>query len=170
MRYGSSFSGIDTFAAAVEAETEGEFTYGHACEWDGTARKGLLAAWRRYGLTEATCYHDARGPEAADATPVDLFVMSPTCEPHSKRNHHPDPAQQVSSMADFWRSLEFVRRTRPPVVIVENVDRGSAVGPITGMLLRLEGYAVESAELDPRRHALAPMARERRFWLLTRLD
>ena len=40
------------------------------------------------------------------------------------------------------------------------------VPQLTALLLRLPGYRVWTAMLDPREVADAPMARERQFWLL----
>ena len=169
LTYGSAYSGIDTFAAAVDAETGGAFTYAHASESDAVARRGLLAAWSGRGLTEAACHWDAAGEDATRAAAVDLFVCTPTCEAFSKRNHHRDEAEQLSSLTQFWSSLAYVRRARPRVVVVENVGELSATGPLTGLLQRLEGYALEGGVLDPREVAKSPMVRERHFWILARL-
>ena len=56
------------------------------------------------------------------------------------------------------------------MAILENVADASAVGPITGLLARLGGYTLETSTLDPRWTAGEPVARERRFWVLTRAD
>ena len=58
MKYGSGYSGIDTFVAAVHAETGGEFTYEFASESQPHVRRGLLHAWGGSGLTEERCYWD----------------------------------------------------------------------------------------------------------------
>ena len=42
MMYGSAYSGVDTFAAAVEAEMEGDWTYEFASEASRTVRGALL--------------------------------------------------------------------------------------------------------------------------------
>ena len=96
------------------------------------------------------------------------MVTTPNCEAYSKRNHGRTHADQRASLEDVWRGLGYVRRRRPRVVVVENATDVSAEGPITGLLARLEGYSLESGILDPRTTAGAPMARERRFWVLTR--
>ena len=64
-KYGSSFSGVDTFAAAVEAELGGDWSYVFAGECFPPARCALLHAWSRRGLVEANCVENARGGEAA---------------------------------------------------------------------------------------------------------
>jgi hypothetical protein len=61
MTYGSAWSGIDTFAAAVEAETGGEWRYAFASESGKRLRRALVASWGGRGLTAARCHEDARG-------------------------------------------------------------------------------------------------------------
>ena len=53
-------------------------------------------------------------------------------------------------------------------MIVENVSEPSAVGPMTGLLARIEGYKMETGMLDPREVARMPVARERQYWVLER--
>ena len=84
--YGSAFSGIDTFAAAVDEELEGDWTYSFASERDETARRGLAMAWAARGLQDNMIYRDARAAEAAGGPRVDLYVTTPTCEKSSRRN------------------------------------------------------------------------------------
>ena len=55
--YGSAFSGIDTFAAAVEAELRGDFVYEFASEKDKVVRAALMESWGRYGLECDLCFH-----------------------------------------------------------------------------------------------------------------
>ena len=166
LAYGSAFSGIDTFASAVDKATGGLWTYEFASEPDPIARRALLKAWSRHGLSELGCFRNACSLEACTAPPVDLFVCTPECDAHSKRNHSRNAADQRVSLEDLWKSLEYVRLQKPTVVVVENVNEPSSIGPITGLLARLEGYRLESAMLDPRGVAKMPIARERRFWVL----
>ena len=168
MRYGSAYSGVDTFAAAIEAELGEDWTYAAACELDDTVRGALLAAWGCRGLTEETCGHDAGSEEAAGLPAVDLWVITPTCESYSKRNHLRTAKVQNVALGKVWKALEYARRQRPRVIVVENVAEAGAVGPITGLMARMEGYDMEAAKLDPRTVAKAPVAREREFWVLTR--
>ena len=169
-RYGSAFSGVDTFAAAVEAEYAREFDYVFASEKERRPRDALRRAWGRYGLTAEHTYDDACGPEATTAPEVDLWVCTPTCESYSKRNHNRTVKAQNLSLGKVWKSLQYVVNRRPAVVVIENVTEVGATGPMSGLLARLEGYAVEAGELDPRTTAHAPIARERYFWVLTRTD
>jgi site-specific DNA-cytosine methylase len=169
MLYASAYSGIDTFAEALDAELNGEFEYAHASESNEIVRRGLLAAWKKRGLKEARCYWDACKGGAVEEARADLFVLTSTCEEHSKKNHNPSQAKKAQALSRVWRSLAYVRRAMPEVVVVENVNEPSIVGPMTGMLGRLRGYRLEGGKLDPRETAKAPMARERYFWVLTRV-
>ena len=166
MTYGSAFSGIDTFAAAVEAEMGEHWTYEFASEYDEAPRRSLLRAWGPRGLKEEACFKDARDDFAACAERVDLYVTTPECTAHSRRNHAPSAKDQRTSLEEFWASLAYVRRKHPRVVIVENVHEPSSVGPMTGLLSRIPGYEIESGELTPQAVAKMPIARDRHFWVL----
>jgi hypothetical protein len=171
MRYASAFSGIDTFAAALEQEFGDNFTYLFASEKNATVRKALLAAWSGHGLESGQCDVDATSQASVHREKVDLWVITPTCESYSKRNHSTGEAEttaQNMASAKVWQALEYVRLKRPRVVVVENVAEASAQGPITGLLSRIEGYTLEACALGPQEAAGAPMARDRQFWILTR--
>ena len=77
--YGSAFSGIDTFASAVDQATGGLWTYEFASEPDPIARRVLLRAWSRHGLSELGRFKNACSLEACMAPTVDLFVCTPEC-------------------------------------------------------------------------------------------
>ena len=166
MTYGSAFSGIDTFAAAVEAEMGEDWTYVFASECEAAPRRSLLRAWGPRGLKEEACFEDARGDHAACADQVDFYVTTPECTAHSRRNHTPSAKEQRTSLEEFWASLAYVRRRHPRVVVVENVHEPSSVGPMTGLLSRIPGYEIESGELTPQTVAKMPIARDRHFWVL----
>ena len=164
LTYGSAFSGIDTFAAAVEAELGERWTYVFASEIEASPRAALLKAWGPRGLK--SCYEDALGEGATSAPTVDLYVTSPECTAHSKRNHSRSATSQRTSLEAFWKSLGYVRARHPTVVVVENVNEPSSNGPITGLLARLSGYKLETGTLDPLKVARMPISRERQFWVL----
>ena len=168
LTYGSAYSGIDTFAAAVEKATGGDWSYTFASELEESTRNGLLAAWGVRGLTFMSCHYNALSEAARTSPQVDLFVITASCEPHSRRNHSPSHADQRASLEDVWAGLGYVREARPRVVVMENVNEASSAGPLTGLLARLEGYTMEAGVLDPEADGSAPMARERHFWVLTR--
>jgi hypothetical protein len=77
MLYGSAYSGVDTFAAAVEAEMSGDWEYAFASEQNGTVRRGLLRAWSGRGLTADHCHNDAMGEPALSSQHVDLYETTP---------------------------------------------------------------------------------------------
>ena len=168
LRYGSSFSGIDTFAAALDAELRDPWVYVFASESDRVSRRALVETWSHRGLCVTQCYTDVTSEEAVAAPAVDIYVTTPECEAHSRRNHDRNAADQRVSLEAVWDSLAYVRRARPRVVVMENVTEASSVGPITGLLGRLSGYHLETGVLDPRNIAKMPIARERQFWVLTR--
>ena len=170
MRYGSIFSGIDTFAAGLEAEFGSEWTYAFASECDGTTRKALLTAWGAKGLAGSHCHEDGRSDGAVNEERVDLVVITGNCESHSRRNHNRNARDQHTSLKDIWAALGYVRKQSPKAVIVENVTDASSVSAITGLLGRLAGYSLERGMLDPRDVADMPVARERMFWLLVRTE
>ena len=167
-RYGSAYSGVDTFAAAVEAELGNDWRYEFASEPSPAVRRGLLYAWGPKGLREQMCFHDAGGEDATSAPTVDLFVITPECTAHSRRNHDQSAQDQRCSLEAFWSSLEYVREQRPGVVVVENVHEPSSTGPMTGLLGRIGGYSMEVGTLDPRSVAKMPIARVRSYWVLKR--
>jgi hypothetical protein len=173
MRYASAFSGIDTFAAALEQELGDGFgfSYVFASEQDKSVRRALIAAWCEHGLVPDQCDVDATSEASIHREEVDLFVITPTCESYSKRNHLVGVAESTAqnmATSKVWQALGYVRLRRPRVVVVENVAEASAQGPITGLLSRIEGYTLEACVLGPQDAAGAPMARDRQFWILTR--
>ena len=169
LTYGTAYTGLDLFAAAVEMYFGNEWRYSHASESAAHVRKALLNAWGCRGLTEATCHRDARGDAATHAPTVDLFVHTSVCEPHSKRNHGRTCTAQATALTDVERSLTYVREQKPRVAVLENVNEPSAVGAMSGLLSRIQGYeSVEEGALTPQGTARVPMARERHFWVLVR--
>ena len=107
-------------------------------------------AWAARGLQDDMVYRDARAAEAAGGPRVDLYVTTPTCEKYSRRNHRKTATGQHLTLGEVWDSLRCVREKRPRVVVVENVSEPEAIGPMTGLLSRLEGYRRRTAPLDPR--------------------
>ena len=170
LSYGSAYSGIDTFAAAVDVETCGKWAYMFVSEKCKTVRKALLSAWGCRGLEHVSCYKNACSSGATTAPYVDLWVISPSCEAYSRRNHSRKGTVQARALCDVGAAFEYVHTRRPRVVVVENVNEKTVSGPLTGILSRLKGYSIEAGPLDPRVVANAPMERDRHFWVLTRLD
>lgn len=168
--YGSAFSGVDSFAAALHCELGRGMQYKFASEPEASSRRALLHAWGRSGLMEERCHYDARGEGALGEERVDIWVATPECQEFSRRNHGRNHSAQCASAGVVWESLGYVRTRRPKAVIVENVNEASVTGLLTGMLGRITGYEMESGVLDPQGTLGEPMARERRFWVLMRKD
>ena len=168
--YGTAFSGVDVAAVGVEAALEGEFKYVFASEKSGRLRAVLAAAWGGRGLTAACCYEDARDERALSAPSVDLWVATPSCKENSGSNRMATDAGRAEAAADFDRSLDYVRRQGPKVVVVENVTASSVVLPITCMLASIPGYEWATGVLDPHVDLGEPVDRTRQFWVGLKLE
>ncbi|KAL1503718.1 hypothetical protein AB1Y20_012190 [Prymnesium parvum] len=155
--YGSAYAGLDGFGAAMEEELGGAWRYAFASERAPHVRRALLHTWARRGLAAPRCHDDAAGHAATHEAAVDLWSLTPSlCE------------RRGASLSEVWASLGYARAAAPRVILVENAAEPEVSEPLTGLLQRLAGYKVASATLDPRTSVGAPMARERRFWVLTR--
>lgn len=166
--YGSAYSGVDGVAAALEAELGETWSYRFASDRLAHVRAALLHAWSGRGLTPSRCHGAAHHGAATAEEAVDLWSLTPSCEPFSRRNRGRSREAQCACLAEVWASLSYARAAAPRVILVENVVEPEVSAPLTGLLQRLEGYVVESAVLDPRVALGEPVARERRFWVLTR--
>ena len=164
-RYGSAYSGIDTFAAAMEAELGAQFKYVFASEHEERLRRALVCAWGGHGLKATHVYDDAEGEAATHAPRVDLYVCTAVCDPHSKHNRQRSEETQMEGMEGVERALRYVENRRPAIVVAENVNEASVVGPLGAMLRRLEGYEWEEGVLDALTTARVPVSRERYFWI-----
>ena len=147
--YGSAWSSIDFFAAGVEKACQGHWQYAFASEKNRKRRLALAAAWRVRGLAAARCYADSTGEEAACAPHVDLFVATPECRKFSTANGTQTAEKNARALAEVWAGLEYVRRSRPKVVLVENVCTRSSLEQLTGLLCRLGGYTVSLPQCTP---------------------
>ena len=110
LTYGSAYSGIDTFAAGVEMALGCNWRYRFGSELNGRRRDGLLAAWSCRGLTYDSCFDDSECAAAVGAQVVDLWVSTPGCEAHSKRNHLRDDDIQRGSLGGVWRQKDCETR------------------------------------------------------------
>ena len=115
--------------------------------------------------------------------PIGLFWMSPDCKHHSKAKGGKPRERAIRGLA--WAGFLWVRRRRPRVVVLENVEEFQKWGPLdwqdqpvreregetfrefVGALRRL-GYAVEWRELRACDYG-APTIR-RRLYLVARCD
>ena len=164
--YGGAFSGGDMLASAVYAETRGQMTHEFASESDRVPRKALLAAWGEAGLTEARCHHDALSEAAVSEARVDVWTSTPGCIKHSRRSNAPD-AEAVLDVARIDRSLDYVRRRRPRVVIMENVNDQRLAERLGAILSRIRGYRWRRAVINPSQDLGSAMDRERAYWVGT---
>ena len=166
--YASAFSGIDVIAGAVHEATGGDWSHRMASEPVKCRRRVMATAWGPYGLSTERTHQDARSDAACLAESVDLFAITPVCQPFSPRNHERSRAKQLRALADTHAALDYVRIARPRAVIVENVNAPEVVQPIDGILGRIPGYAWLKAIVDPRDLGAAS-ARTRCFWVGTRV-
>ena len=162
--WATAFSGIDVPAAVAHARFGHQFRYAFGSEPVPHRRRALLRAWGEQGLTESRLYTDARDPAARREAPVDVFVITPVCQPFSKRNHARDAREQARALADTYAALDYARLARPKVVIVENVEAAELREHMDMMLLAIPGYAWRRATIDPREVG-GFAARLRSFWV-----
>ena len=137
LRYGSMFSGIDTFAVGLEAELGEGWSYRFASECREPAQRALLAAWGARGLTAEAVHGDAQSEEAICEQQVGMLVCSPECGSGSRQNYDRELDTQRVALGKVWVALGYVRRALPKVVVVENVCEPCTVGPQCGSQLRL---------------------------------
>ena len=126
-----------------------------------------MAAWEGAGLTEERCYMDATKGAATEECTVDVWACTAECIKHSRRGR----ASRREAAAAFVRldmSLDYVRRQKPRVVIIENVCDRLLIERLGVALGEIVGYRWRHLELSP--HELGgAMERERAFWIGTAL-
>ena len=59
-------------------------------------QEGLLSAWAERGLRSERCHTDATSEAAVCEEVVDLWVVTPTCEKFSRRNHLKTATEQAA--------------------------------------------------------------------------
>lgn len=173
MTYGSAWSGIDMFAAAVEEEMGRHWRYEFASEKGKKERAALLASWGEHGLTADRCYADATSRDAREERCVDLFIASPECIEFSSKNHTRSKDRQDREIEKIMLGMAYIAHARPKVAIVENVSDPSVVGPLGGVLRRIArsyGYTLSEGTMDPRESMDALAGRKRHYWKLERID
>ena len=169
---GSAFSGVDVAAARLEARTRRVgrgFSVAFASEPVACRRRTLLRAWRRHGLAESHLYQDARSSGARRERAVDVFTLTPVCQPFSSRNRKRHARAKARALADVHAALDYVRNASPRIVIVENVDAPDLRGHMDMMLLGVAGYVWRSAVIDPRMVG-GFAARKRCYWVGVRQE
>ena len=167
--YGSSFSGIDGFAAALHSVSGGRLHYAFAAERRGATRSALLAAWATHGLCEAGALTDARLLGGAGLPRVNLFSCTPPCKPFSKGNEAWTHQARAEALADFHLAMNYVRNLKPDRVIIENVTAPCVVTGIGTILGMLTDYDFVRHELCPFLHFGIPTRRLRSYWIGRRM-
>ena len=161
---------VDMTAAALVAEV-GAIDYLFASEpraktgRDTDVRRGLLAAWGGYGLTDANCFHDARAGDATGAPAVGVWSLTAQCKAHSGANRGRTDDGELASLEDISTAMDYIRNRKPRIVIVENVCTGWVALGITCLLGGIRGYTWKTTALDPLSDMGEPMSRERQFWV-----
>ena len=167
IEYASGCSSVDFFAEAVTDLWPGAWRYRHASESKRLRRLVLEHAWMPDEI-----FADATDPDGRIAAqpPVDLYVLSPNCQPFSKRNKNRNNGGALdlfaSGAADVAAVIDpIIGNHRARVVIVENVATPEAIDIVGAALRRVGGYAWREQTLDAAVHAGYPAARERHFWV-----
>ena len=71
---------------------------------------------------------DACSDQVVKLPRVDLYISTPNCEMHSRRNHSRTLEGRSHSLEDVWASLAYVRANWPEAVVMENVYEVTSVG------------------------------------------
>ena len=158
--YGSSCSGVDFFAEAVNRARPDAWIYAHAAEKNETAVDILCDAWQ-----PEVVYPDATTRAAAEAEPVDLWVCSPECVHFSRRKRGRDAHTVAHGAAHVEAVLGFARLARARVVVIENVSEPDGVGMIDTIASACKAYEWWRQSLDPLTHVGVPVSRDRAFWV-----
>ena len=167
IRYASGCSSIDFFAEAVTDMWPGAWHYCHASESKRLRRLVLEHAWMPDEI-----FADATDPDGriAAQSEVDLYVLSPNCQPFSKRNKKRNDGGALDVFAGGATDVAavvapVVGNYRARVVVVENVATPEAIDIVGSVLRRYDRYVWREQTIDAKIHAGYPVARERHFWV-----
>ena len=162
--YGSAFAGVDLIAVAMELELHDKWEYKFASESQTHLRGALLATWRKRGLTKEWCIDDARHCDATTKAPrVDVWSMTGSCKAYSSANRGRDDDSIELGLIDMYWAMDYVRKHKPRVVLIENVAAEIVVKALQSMMGAMQEYEWQSGVLDPRNVVNAPVARTRFF-------
>ena len=164
LAYATAFTGADVTATIVHHRTGGRWNYQFASEPKPCRRRVLLRAWSHRGLTAERLHEDACGEAARREKTVDLYVITPACQPFSRRNHSRKLHDQARALANTHAALDYVRLAQPRTVMVENVDVPELRGHMDMLLLGIPGYQWRRAIIDPREVG-GFAARQRCYWV-----
>ena len=142
------------------------YTFGSQTNvYKGSVRAGLLAAWGPYGLTEEMCFCDARSEEAVNAPYVDFFTLTGQCCDHSDANSGKEDEDELQSLEDIDRGLDYVRNRKPRVVLMENVSTPWVVLGVNALVGEIRGYVWKAVRINPIKALGWPMGRVRHYWV-----
>ena len=161
---GSICTGLATCHRAADliqdANRGFEISFLFACENGRAARAVLAADFPRLRVYGDVC-------EAEPSLPTcDILTAGFPCQPYSAANRHrkgsADPRSNVVGSI-----LDYVRRARPRIIVLENVIGMLAWGRDTLRLIitafRQHGYCVELEKLSADRHGGLPQHRRRLY-------
>ena len=168
VEYAGAYVGPDTIAAAVQAE-QPDMRYVFGSEKDTHTREACLKAWGGHGLVRERLHMDATSDAATREARVGAWSLTATCCAHSTSNRERTEGDELSSLDDIDRSLDYVRHAGPGVVLIENVCTGWVVLGISDMLGHIDGYVWKTGSFDPWEDQEEPMARRRQFWVGVRV-
>ena len=170
-RYKSDFSGADIVAAAArEVFGPEHWAFIAASEPDAALRNVLLAAYGDSGLSVENLFYDAASEQSVHGDACDLYVSTPECQQHSRRNHHRSQDAVVTATRAFASSVKYVELARPRAIIVENVPEPDCIDAIWDVLCRIHGYDWFFQIIAADRNMGIPNARQRAFWVAIRSD
>jgi site-specific DNA-cytosine methylase len=113
-------------------------------------------------------YEDMSKRDHSSVPDCDLYVCGFPCKPwsslHSRTKLFREPGAKV-----FSETVETIRVTQPPAVVLENVAGIRKVMPRILRTLKQLGYAIVVLDIDPR-DAGEPASRPRVYFVLVRMD
>ena len=170
LRYGSAFTGVDTFAVGLLGLVTGELgsrlSYEYAAESDEKLRAAALRAWGPHGLRSENTLSDARELSWREPVALHLYVLTPSCKPFSAMCHDPTVDAQASVLCSLRAALRVLEQGQPPWrVVIEYVPTATAEIAISCETGRLRAYEWQKLEYCPRHHGGRLNQRKRRFWV-----
>ena len=167
IRYASSCSGIDAYAAALEAMIGAKMQYVHAAEWRPSLAKALASTYSERGLTKEAVLKDARA-FSHEVGPCEIWSFTPPCEKYSKRNHIRSEEATCMAAKEVHEMLWYPRLWRPKIIVAENVRDNDGISVIGSALLSLPRYNWQKLPTDALHWS--DMARDRMMWIGVRDD
>ena len=131
-------------------------------------RRRVLA--HAFHIPPDALFQDASSEAACNAPSADLWICTPPCVAHSRRNKHRSPESQRSAWRLFQRMFRYVHRNRPRAVIIENVSDEANIETMSGLISLETGYTWRQASTDVLLHCGIPIRRQRTVWVGVRVN